>query len=52
MYIYPPVENWIKYFTEVDFILTDSFHSTVFSVDFNKPFISIINKERGTSRFE
>ena len=51
-YMYPPVENWIKYFTEVDFILTDSFHSTVFSVDFNKPFISIINKERGTSRFE
>lgn len=32
--------------------MEDSFHSTVFSIIFNKPFISIVNKERGTSRFE
>lgn len=34
-----------------DFIITDSFHGTVFSIIFNKPFISIVNKERGASRF-
>ncbi|MGA6878195.1 polysaccharide pyruvyl transferase family protein [Acinetobacter sp. AND/436] len=52
LYIYPPIENWIKSFTEADFIVTDSFHGTVFSIIFNKPFISIVNKERGASRFE
>lgn len=51
-YIYPLIENWIKSFTEADFIVTDSFHGTVFSIIFNKPFISIVNKERGASRFE
>ena len=51
-YIYPPIENWIKSFTEADFIVTASFHGTVFSIIFNKPFISIVNKERGASRFE
>ncbi|WP_179993281.1 MULTISPECIES: polysaccharide pyruvyl transferase family protein [unclassified Acinetobacter] len=51
-YIYPSIENWIKSFHEADFIITDSFHGTVFSIIFNKPFISIVNKERGASRFE
>lgn len=51
-YIYPPIEDWIKSFIEADFIVTDSFHGTVFSIIFNKPFISIVNKERGASRFE
>jgi exopolysaccharide biosynthesis predicted pyruvyltransferase EpsI len=51
-YIYPSIEGWIKSFSDADFIVTDSFHGTVFSIIFNKPFISIINKERGASRFE
>ena len=51
-YIYPSIENWIKSFHEADFIITDSFHGTVFSIIFNKPFISIVNNERGASRFE
>ncbi|MFS1554564.1 polysaccharide pyruvyl transferase family protein [Acinetobacter radioresistens] len=51
-YIYPPIESWIKSFFDADFIITDSFHGTVFSIIFNKPFISIVNKERGASRFE
>lgn len=51
-YIYPSIENWIKSFYEADFIITDSFHGTVFSIIFNKPFISIVNNERGASRFE
>lgn len=51
-YIYPSIENWIKSFIEADFIVTDSFHGSVFSILFNKPFISIVNRERGASRFE
>ncbi|WP_168417231.1 polysaccharide pyruvyl transferase family protein [Acinetobacter indicus] len=50
-YIYPSIEDWIESFFEADFIITDSFHGTVFSIIFNKPFISIVNKERGASRF-
>lgn len=49
-YVYPLVEGWIKSFSDADLIVTDSFHGTVFSIIFNKPFISIINKERGAAR--
>ncbi|MCY4780802.1 polysaccharide pyruvyl transferase family protein [Sphingobacterium sp. UT-1RO-CII-1] len=49
---YPSIEGWLASFRDADFVITDSFHGTVFSIIFNKPFISIINKERGVSRFE
>ena len=32
-------------------VITDSFHGTVFSIIFNKPFWVVVNKERGSSRF-
>lgn len=32
-------------------MITDSFHGTVFSIIFNKPFISIGNESRGKARF-
>lgn len=51
-YIYPPLENWLKGFRDADFIITDSFHGTVFSIIFNKLFISLVNSKRGASRFE
>lgn len=50
-YIIPSVEGWIKGFEDADFVVTDSFHGTVFSILFNKPFISLLNSDRGTSRF-
>ncbi|RJF58399.1 polysaccharide pyruvyl transferase family protein [Serratia inhibens] len=50
-YQYPPVEAWIKSFYDADFVVTDSFHGTVFSIIFNKPFIAISNKARGAARF-
>lgn len=50
-YIIPEIEEWLNAFIDADFIITDSFHGTVFSIIFNKPFISIINIERGGSRF-
>ncbi|MBQ9254570.1 MAG: polysaccharide pyruvyl transferase family protein [Bacteroidales bacterium] len=49
-YILPDVEKWIKTFDDCDYIFTDSFHGTVFSIIFNKPFVVIINKIRGGSR--
>ena len=33
-------------------VITDSFHGTIFSILFNKPFISFINKARGKGRFD
>ncbi|WP_430934128.1 polysaccharide pyruvyl transferase family protein [Saccharicrinis sp. 156] len=48
---YAPVEEWINGFSEADFVVTDSFHGTVFSIIFNKPFISLANSGRGSNRF-
>ncbi|AZQ58488.1 polysaccharide pyruvyl transferase family protein [Maribacter sp. MJ134] len=50
-FIFPPVEEWISGFMNADYIITDSFHGTLFSIIFNKKFISIGNKRRGLSRF-
>lgn len=49
---FPSIESWIKGFADADFVITDSFHGTVFSIIFNKPFISLVNVNRGASRFE
>ncbi len=45
------VEDWIAYYRDADFIITDSFHGTCFAIIFRKPFISIANKKRGDRRF-
>ena len=50
--VYPSVEDWLSAFMEADYVLTDSFHGTVFSIIFNKPFWIVGNKERGMARFE
>ncbi len=42
----------LKYMSKASFIISDSFHGTVFAIAFNKPFISITNKQRGISRFQ
>ena len=48
----PSIECWLRGFVVADFVITDSFHGTVFSIIFNKPFISLANPYRGASRFE
>lgn len=50
-FIYPSLEGWLKSFHDANFVITDSFHGTVFSIIFNKPFLAIVNKDRGASRF-
>lgn len=49
--LFPPVEQWLKSFQDAEMVVTDSFHGTVFSIIFNKPFWVVTNKERGESRF-
>lgn len=49
--IYPSVSKWIAGFRDAQFVVTDSFHGTVFAMLFNKPFISIVNYNRGSDRF-
>lgn len=48
---YKSVQTWLRAYRDSDFVVTDSFHGTVFSIIYNKPFITIANKERGLTRF-
>lgn len=50
-FVLPPVENWIRRFVEADFVVTDSFHGTIFSIIFQKRFVSLANSSRGLARF-
>lgn len=45
------VEEWLSMFRDAEFVVTDSFHGTVFSIIFNKSFLSIGNSNRGMARF-
>lgn len=45
------VPGWIRGFMDADYVITDSFHGTVFSIIFRKPFVSILNSGRGAERF-
>lgn len=47
----PSLSEWLFHFKNADFVITDSFHGTVFSIIYNKQFVSIANKSRGVSRF-
>lgn len=47
----PPVEDWISGFSNAEYVITDSFHGTVFAILFHKPFICIVNSSRGAARF-
>ena len=46
------VENWISLFRDAHFVITDSFHGTIFSLLFHKDFISLANPLRGIERFK
>ncbi len=49
--IFPPVTQWLRGFMDAEFVITDSFHGTVFAIIFNKPFLAIGNEGRGLTRF-
>ena len=46
------IENFIFSIINSQCVITDSFHGTVFSIIFNKPFISFVNKNRDKGRFD
>lgn len=45
------VEEWIAMFRDSSFVITDSFHGSVFSIIFNCDFYAILNSGRGGDRF-
>lgn len=45
------VEQWLAMFRDASFVITNSFHGTVFSIINNKDFYTIVNESRGTERF-
>lgn len=47
----PSPEQWVESIFKAKFVITDSFHGTMFSIIFNKPFITIQNEERGAFRY-
>jgi exopolysaccharide biosynthesis predicted pyruvyltransferase EpsI len=51
-FVYPNPAAWIRGFQDAKFVVTDSFHGTVFSILHNVSFIVIGNSERGLSRFQ
>lgn len=48
---YDSVETWLSSFYSCQFIITDSFHGTAFSINYNRPFVAIVNHNRGADRF-
>lgn len=51
-YVMPSIEAWLRGIYDAECVITDSFHGTVFSILFNKPFVVYANRERGISRFQ
>lgn len=41
-------KEWVELFHNAAFVVTDSFHGTAFSVNFNKPFYAFANNERAS----
>ena len=50
--VFPSVDDWLQNINRSEFVVTDSFHGTVFAILFNKPFVTIGNVGRGLARFE
>ena len=46
-----PVEEWLSAIRNAEFVITDSYHGSLFSIIFEKQFQTIVNKERGADRF-
>lgn len=49
---YTSIEEWLDGIANAEYVITDSFHGTVFSIIFNKRFLSVGNTARGNARFD
>ncbi len=45
------INEWLWFFNNSNAVFTDSYHGTIFSIIFKKPFITLVNKKRGDERF-
>ena len=45
------IEEWLTSIRNAAFVVTDSYHGSLFSIIFRKQFQTFINKERGADRF-
>ena len=45
------LQDWLNYYKNASYVLTDSFHGSCFSIIFEKDFITTGNLERGIERF-
>lgn len=45
------IEDWLTTIQNAAFVITDSYHGTLFSILFEKQFQTLINQERGGDRF-
>ena len=43
--------EWLWYYQNASAVITDSFHGTIFSIIFQKSFLTLTNKRRGAERF-
>jgi hypothetical protein len=50
-YTFPSVESWLDVIRSSSFVLTDSYHVTLFSLLFEREFLTIGNAARGLERF-
>ena len=46
------IEDWLYAISKAEMVVTDSFHGSVFSIIFNRPFVTFYNQERGNARLE
>lgn len=46
------IEQWLRNLLDCSFVITDSYHGTVFSILFNKPFLFVGNEKRGNARVD
>lgn len=49
---YPSVESWLECIANAKYVITDSFHGTVFSSIFMRKFVTLGNVCRGNERFD
>lgn len=51
-WVEPGIDKWLGGIWLSKFVVTDSFHATVFSIILNRPFVTIVNLSRGSSRIK
>lgn len=45
------IEEWLSFIKNADYVITDSYHGSLFSIIYRKQFETFINKGRGADRF-